>query len=106
MRRGLGLFVLVAVAAGGFAAAIVATGRGANHAVRPARAARSQVTKVTVTGTEFRFRLSRTSVPVGPVLFTFVYYAWRFQLSPKPFPVHARLPERCVVPLPPVTVSV
>jgi uncharacterized cupredoxin-like copper-binding protein len=64
MRRGLaGLVVLVALGLGGLATGVLAASGSTGD---------RSVTKVTVTATEFRFVLSRRSVPTGTVVFTVV----------------------------------
>ena len=69
MRRVVAVVVLVAVGAAGLAAGVF-TGSGA---ASPKAANASEVTtKVTVAASEFKFKLSRTSVPVGTVIFTVV----------------------------------
>ena len=68
MRRFAQVFVLVALAASGIAAgAVLAPGGSAS----PSAAGRDD-DEVTVTATEFKFKLSRTNVPTGTVIFTVV----------------------------------
>src|SRR6476619_7544312 len=68
MRRLVQVFVLVALATAGIAAgSILAPGSSANSS-----AAAATTTRMTVTATEFKFKLSRTNVPTGTVIFTVV----------------------------------
>ncbi len=64
MRRGLSLLAFVALAIGGIAAGVFVSGGGAStSAVLP--------TKINVTASEFKFALSKKSVPAGTtVIFT------------------------------------
>ena len=67
MRRGVSLFVLGALAVGGVAAGVFAPGGGAS-AKKPAA-----VFRITVSASEFKFALSRRSVPAGStVIFTVI----------------------------------
>lgn len=66
MRRGLSVFLLGALAAGGIAAGVLAPGGGAS----PEGA--SAISRVTVVASEFKFKLSKRSVPTGTVIFTVV----------------------------------
>ena len=68
MRRIAQIVALLALAAAGIlAAAVLAPGGGASRA-----AAAATPTKVTVTASEFKFKLSRATVPTGTVVFTVV----------------------------------
>ena len=69
MRRVVAVVLLVAVGATGLAAGVF-TGSGA--ASPKTVKAPAVTTKVTVTASEFRFKLSKTKVPVGTVVFTVV----------------------------------
>jgi uncharacterized cupredoxin-like copper-binding protein/cytochrome c551/c552 len=63
MRRGLSLLAFVALAVGGIAAGIFVSGGGASTAALP--------TKINVTASEFKFVLSKKTVPAGTtVVFT------------------------------------
>jgi uncharacterized cupredoxin-like copper-binding protein len=63
MRRGMTVFALLALAAAGLGAGILASGgeAGARAMLKP----KPKVVKITVTMREFRFTLSRRSVPTG-----------------------------------------
>ena len=64
MRRGLSLLAFVALAIGGVAAGIFVSGGGASTAAR-------LPTKINVTASEFKFVLSKKTVPAGTtVIFT------------------------------------
>ena len=69
MRRVVGVVLLVAVGAAGLAAGVF-TGSGA--ASPKTAKAPAVTTKVTVAASEFKFKLSKTKVPVGTVIFTVV----------------------------------
>jgi plastocyanin len=69
MRRVVGVVLLVAVGATGLAAGVF-TGSGA--ASPKMVKAPAVTTKVTVAASEFKFKLSKTRVPVGTVVFTIV----------------------------------
>jgi len=63
MRRGLSLLAFVALAVGGIAAGVFVSGGGASTAALP--------TKINVTASEFKFVLSKKTVPAGTtVVFT------------------------------------
>ena len=63
MRRGLSLLAFVALAIGGIAAGIFVSGGGASTAATPS--------KINVTASEFKFVLSKKTVPAGTtVVFT------------------------------------
>ena len=67
MRRVVSLFVLGALAVGGIVAGVFAPGGGAS----PARS--EAISRITVNASEFKFALSKRSVPVGTtVIFTVV----------------------------------
>jgi uncharacterized cupredoxin-like copper-binding protein len=72
MRRVLGLLALAALAVAGFSAGIFATSGGASTSGGVAAKAAEKTSRVTVTGTEFKFKLSKRSVPTGTVIFTVV----------------------------------
>jgi uncharacterized cupredoxin-like copper-binding protein len=65
MRRFVGVFALAVFGVVGFGAAVLATGSGASPNAATA------TSRVTVVGTEFKFKLSKRSVPTGTVIFTF-----------------------------------
>src|SRR5258705_13334906 len=65
-KIGVGAVALL-VAAGGFAATFALSAAPASGTLQ-----RSAVTTVKVTATEFKFKLSRTTVPVGTVVFQVV----------------------------------
>ena len=69
MRRVVGVVLLVAVGATGLVAGVFTGSGAASPSVAKAPAV---TTKVTVTASEFRFKLSKTKVPVGTVVFTVV----------------------------------
>ncbi len=69
MRRVVAVVLLVAVGATGLVAGVF-TGSGA--ASPKTAKAPAVTTKVTVTASEFKFKLSKTRVPVGTVIFTVV----------------------------------
>ena len=69
MRRVVAWVALIAVGAIGLAAGVF-TGSGA-ASPKAAKAAEA-TTKVTVAASEFKFKLSKTKVPVGTVIFTVV----------------------------------
>ena len=69
MRRFLQVFMVVGIAAAGVAAAAVLS--PSTGAASP-RVAVATTTHVKVTMTDFKFKLSRTSVPTGTVVFTVV----------------------------------
>ena len=66
MRRVLGVCVLAALAVAGFATGSFATSGAAEPQASEA------TSRVTVVATEFKFRLSRKSVPTGLVIFKVV----------------------------------
>jgi uncharacterized cupredoxin-like copper-binding protein len=69
LRRVLGTFGLVALAAAGLAVGFAQAGAASPHAAKAADA----TTKIKVVGTEFKFVLSKRSIPAtGTVVFTFV----------------------------------
>jgi uncharacterized cupredoxin-like copper-binding protein len=70
MRRGGSLVVLAALAVVGLAAGIFVAGGGASSKTSHATSHSKATTHVTVTATEFKFRLSKRSVPIGTVVFT------------------------------------
>jgi uncharacterized cupredoxin-like copper-binding protein len=69
MRRVVGVVLLVAVGAAGLAAGVF-TGSGA--ASPKTAKAPAVTTRVTVSASEFKFKLSKAKVPVGTVIFTVV----------------------------------
>jgi plastocyanin len=86
MRRVAGVFALAVFAVLGFGAAVFATGSGAT----PTAAAATS--RVTVVGTEFKFTLSKRSVPTGTVIFTFRNrgkIAHNFKIAGKKTPILA-----------------
>jgi plastocyanin len=70
VRRGahVGLFAALAVA--GLAAGIFVPGGGASSKASHAASQSKATTHVTVTATDFKFRLSKRSAPTGTVIFT------------------------------------
>jgi uncharacterized cupredoxin-like copper-binding protein len=86
MRRVAGVFALAVFAVVGFGAAVFETGSGAT----PTAAAATS--RVTVVGTEFKFKLSKRSVPTGTVIFTFKNkgkIAHNFKIAGKKTPIIA-----------------
>ena len=72
MRRVIGVLALAALGVAGFSGALFATSGQATTSARPAPNASEATSRVTVTMSEFRFRLSKRTVPTGTVIFTVV----------------------------------
>jgi uncharacterized cupredoxin-like copper-binding protein len=71
MRGGVKLVGLALLALAGLASGLFAAGGGASTD-SSAKPARSAVTRVTVTASEFTYKFSKRSVPTGTVIFTVV----------------------------------
>ena len=70
MRRGGSVVLLAALAVAGLVAGILVSGGGASSKTSRATSHSNATTHVTVRATEFKFTLSRRSVPTGRVIFT------------------------------------
>ncbi len=70
MRRGGTVVLLAVMAVAGLAAGILVPGGGASSKASHATSHSKATTHVTVTATEFKFKLSKRSVPTGTVIFT------------------------------------
>jgi plastocyanin len=72
MRRVIGVLALAALGVAGFSGALFATSGQATTSGKAGPNASEKTSRVTVTATEFRFRLSKRTVPTGTVIFTVV----------------------------------
>ena len=72
MSRGGSLALLAALALAGLAAGILVPGSGASSKASRATSHSKATTHVTVAATEFKFTLSKRSVPTGTVIFTVI----------------------------------
>lgn len=70
MRRGARVILFAALGVLGLAAGIFVPGGGASPKALHATSQSKPTTHVTVTATDFKFRLSRRSAPIGTVIFT------------------------------------
>jgi uncharacterized cupredoxin-like copper-binding protein len=70
MSRGARVVLFAALAVAGLAAGIFVPGGGASFKASHAASQSKATTHVTVTATEFKFRLSKRSAPTGTVIFT------------------------------------
>src|ERR1044072_6321688 len=68
MRRSFQVFVFAALAVAGGATGVFASGGDAS----PVQSQKSEVTRITVNASEFKYKFSKLSAPQGVVIFTVV----------------------------------